>query len=301
MLTCKTCRHWYVPSVGGLHPPCFHPNQTLGQCTVPRLGKGAGSAIAAVCEHDMEFGDSPYGIVITDQNFGCVLHQPLRGRTHARKKSTGRAVSDREVTPPDPKAIESMNRYFDHMAEHGCPPPAEPEPGHIASVEEMASRFDARFPLATRLPALPPEPDPPADRDMDLLMAPAYGRSALAVYDEINRRIALRVRAAPGEAAAAGSEENAMTKFSYPGHTITTALADMLAHDSGEAGREDGGNPALRAAVRQHLDSMDDDWHRRFCARFARAFLVETSIAGDYGIEDVVEFAGWLERLAGEG
>ncbi len=76
MKTCKSCRHWYVPSVGGLHPPCFRPDQKLGQCTVPRLGTGAGSLIAAVREDDLEFGDNPYGAVITDANYGCVLHEP---------------------------------------------------------------------------------------------------------------------------------------------------------------------------------------------------------------------------------
>ncbi len=90
------------------------------------------------------------------------------------------------------------------------------------------------------------------------------------------------------------------SQFSDAGFTLATAIDRLMGYDRG-SNASGSDSPSLKAAVRQRLEDMADDEHRRFCASYARAFLSESAIAQGHGIEDVVEFAGWLERLTREG
>ncbi len=90
------------------------------------------------------------------------------------------------------------------------------------------------------------------------------------------------------------------TQFSNDDFTLARAIDALMAHDHGAT---DSGisSPSVRAAVRKHLEGMDNNEHRRFCAAYARRILSDSAIDQGHGIEDVVEFAGWLETLAREG
>lgn len=71
---CRTCKHWepaVVPKQ--YHWSYFKEDQVLGQCragTPDYDREGYGPLMAAVCE-----SESIGGELITDENFGCILHE----------------------------------------------------------------------------------------------------------------------------------------------------------------------------------------------------------------------------------
>jgi hypothetical protein len=88
-----------------------------------------------------------------------------------------------------------------------------------------------------------------------------------------------------------------LTTFDYRGWSLFEAIDALVAYDQGavDSGTHD---EAMRKAVRDHLDSMDEEEFRTTCAEFVkRHYLGEDALSRGYGLKDVKAFIEWLARL----
>ncbi len=81
--------------------------------------------------------------------------------------------------------------------------------------------------------------------------------------------------------------------------TLFDAIDALMAHDCSatDSGIHD---PNLKAAVRSHLNGLDDNERRKTLDRFAAQYFTDEAIEGGYGIGAVKELIDWLEAVGVE-
>ena len=73
MANCKTCKHWEP----GQQPWAAQVGQTVGLCAAVRPGRLDGSKRSGMLA--VAVGESIYGELMTDAEFGCILHEAKPG------------------------------------------------------------------------------------------------------------------------------------------------------------------------------------------------------------------------------
>jgi len=77
------------------------------------------------------------------------------------------------------------------------------------------------------------------------------------------------------------------------------ALTGLSAYDAGatDSGIQD---EVLRRKVIEHLNSLDEQEFRLVISRYVRdTYLTDEALQQGYGLEDVIEFAGWMSTEMG--
>jgi hypothetical protein len=82
--------------------------------------------------------------------------------------------------------------------------------------------------------------------------------------------------------------------FSCGDVSLFEAMDALMAYDLGAWDSGDG-DENTREVVKAYLARLEDDRLRRACAVFARRYLTDEAIAEGYGINDVGEFAEWVD------
>ncbi|AGA28380.1 hypothetical protein [Singulisphaera acidiphila] len=89
---------------------------------------------------------------------------------------------------------------------------------------------------------------------------------------------------------------NNATEFNFHGWTLSEAIDALMAYDGGatDSGIRDN---AMKTAVRDYLQSLDQDSFRRTLAYIARDMLTDDAIDRGYGLAEVVRLAEWIDEI----